>query len=94
MLSCKKKAISILNMAGIELNGGNPWDIQVHNEKLYERTFKRGSLAFGEAYMDGWWSVERLDLFFEKIFAKNLDEMIKPSAILPYVIKAFFLNLQ
>ena len=94
MLSCKKKAISILNMAGIELNGGNPWDIQVHNEKLYERTFKRGSLAFGEAYMDGWWSVERLDLFFEKIFAKNLDEMIKPSAILPYVIKAFILNLQ
>lgn len=94
MLSYKKKAISLLNMADIELNGTKPWDIQVHNENLYERTFKGGSVAFGEAYMDGWWSVERLDQFFEKIFALHLEEKIQPSTMLSYALKSFFLNLQ
>ncbi len=94
MLSFKKKAISLLNKAGIELNGTNAWDIQVHNENLYERTFRGGSVAFGEAYMDGWWSVEKLDQFFAKIFALELDEKIQPSKILSYALGSLFLNPQ
>lgn len=94
MLSYKKKAFSLLREADIEVNGDKPWDIQVHNEELYARTFMGGTVAFGEAYMDGWWSVERLDQFFEKIFAACIDQKIKPLAILPYTLKSILSNPQ
>jgi len=56
--------------------------------------FKGGSLAFGEAYMDGWWDVEKLDEFFTKIFLAKLDSQIKPLAMLPFALKAHLLNVQ
>lgn len=94
MLSFKKKALSLLGEANITINGDEPWDIQVHNEDLYARTFKGGTVAFGEAYMDGWWSVEKLDQFFEKIFAARIDQKIKPLAVLPYTLKSILSNPQ
>ena len=94
MLSFKKKGISLFEIAGIEVDGKNPWDIQVHNDAFYERTLRGGSLAFGEAYMDGWWSVDKLDQFFTKIFTAHLDEKIQSSTLLLYYLKSLFLNLQ
>ena len=67
---------SILALAGIELNGKNPWDIQVHDERLYSRVLSRGSLGLGEAYMDGWFDVPQLDEFFTRI----LSATSRPSA--------------
>ena len=94
MLSFKEKGIAILNKAGIKVNGNNPWDIQVHNEKLYERVFRGGSLAFGESYMDGWWSVESLDQFFTKIFNNSLENNIKTYRLFLYHLKSILLNPQ
>lgn len=94
MLSFKKKAVTLLKSAGIEINGDKPWDIQVKNENLYERTFKSGSLGFGEAYMDGWWSVERLDEMLTKIFQADIENKIKPLSMVPYVLKASLINTQ
>ncbi|MBI4280880.1 cyclopropane-fatty-acyl-phospholipid synthase, partial [Candidatus Uhrbacteria bacterium] len=51
----KQKVESWLALADVRLNGERPWDIVVHNEKLYGRVLSRGSLGFGESYMDGWW---------------------------------------
>ena len=83
MLSFEEKSASLLKDAGIMINGENDWDLQVHNKPLFARTFKGGSLAFREAYMDGWWDVKHLDRFFEQIFRNHIDEKIKPSKILP-----------
>ena len=63
-LDFKKKVLSLLDEAGIKIDGSEPWDIQVHNDRLYERTLLGGTISVGEAYMDGWWDVERLELFF------------------------------
>ena len=57
----KKKFIQILNDAGIEVNGSRPFDIQIHDERVYMRVFLQGTLGLGEAYMDGWWDCEELD---------------------------------
>ncbi len=94
MLSFKEKAISLLQEAGIELNGKNPWDIQVYNDKVYEHTLLGGTIAFGEAYMDGWWDVERLDKFFEKIFLLHIDEKIESPVLMFFNLKSFLFNLQ
>ena len=45
----------LLEEAGIEINGANSWDIQVHDERLYARLLRDAALGLGEAYIEGWW---------------------------------------
>lgn len=73
----KDLAKEILGIAGIEINGKNPWDIQVHDERLYKRIISEGSLGLGESYMDGWWDANELDQFFYKLLSSKLDEKVK-----------------
>ncbi|HLC69434.1 MAG TPA: cyclopropane fatty acyl phospholipid synthase [Patescibacteria group bacterium] len=91
----KQAVQNLLDYADVKINGDRPWDIQVHNDKLYSRVLSGGSLALGESYMDGWWDVKELDEFFSHILSANLDKKIRPS--LPLVggyIKSKILNEQ
>ncbi len=45
----------ILARAGVTINGANPWDIRVHDDRFFRRAFVEGELGVGEMYMDGWW---------------------------------------
>lgn len=67
----------ILSLADITINGARPWDIQVHDERLYGRVLSHGSLGLGESYMDGWWDCEKLDQFFHKVLAADLNKRIR-----------------
>ncbi len=77
MQTDRQIAQSLLESAGITINGPNDYDIQVHNDNLYSRVLRRGVFELGESYMDGWWDVPKLDLFFEKVLNANLDKKIK-----------------
>lgn len=77
--------------AEITINGKNNKFIMIC---FYERGFKGGSVAFGGAYMDGWWDAERLDELFEKIFNSRIDKKINPLKLLPYAIKSILFNSQ
>ncbi|MGH8273888.1 MAG: cyclopropane fatty acyl phospholipid synthase [Gammaproteobacteria bacterium] len=70
------KAARMLASADIELNGDRPWDIQIHDPRVFARVFAHGSLGFGESYMDGWWDAERLDEMFTRVFAARVDERL------------------
>ena len=45
----------ILDESGIEVNGPNSCDIQIHDTRFYNRLMLKGSLGLGESYMDEWW---------------------------------------
>ena len=62
--------------AGVQFNGGAPWDIQVHDERVYDRIFLEGSLGFGESYMDGLWDCDQLDVLFYRLLNAEIDEKI------------------
>ena len=51
----------LLHEAGIEVNGNNPWDIQVLDPRFYERLLREPHLTMGEGYMHGWWECEAID---------------------------------
>lgn len=51
----------LLKAADVKVNGTRPWDIRVHDDRLYKRILRHGTLGAGEAYMDGWWDVPKLD---------------------------------
>lgn len=72
-MNAKKIIIDILQPIDIQIDGNNPWDIKVHNEKLYQRLLTDGALGLGESYMDQWWDCERIDILIYKLLQARLD---------------------
>ena len=60
--------------AGIELGGGRPWDIRVHEERFFRRILTGGTLAFGESYMEGWWDCDALDEMCARAIQARLEQ--------------------
>ena len=84
----------LLSSADIKINGDRPWDLQVHNEKLYARVLAHASLGLGESYMDDWWDCERLDEFAYRILRAELDRKIHPRGDFLNFLRAKLFNLQ
>ena len=88
-------AEELLSLAGITINGDKDFDIQISDDRLYDRVFREGTLGFGESYMDGWWTVKNLDEFFYSIFTANLDKEIKKNwSVLLLAITSRLFNRQ
>ncbi|OGH88421.1 MAG: cyclopropane-fatty-acyl-phospholipid synthase [Candidatus Magasanikbacteria bacterium RIFOXYC2_FULL_42_28] len=92
--SLKDHAQRILDLADIKINGNRPWDIKVHNENTYKRVFAQGTMGLGESYMDGWWDVENLDQFVDRIIRIQLNKKILTPSLIFNVFKAKILNRQ
>lgn len=85
---------SLLDHADVCVNGSRPWDIRINNQRFYRKVFTKGSLGFGEAYMDGWWDAESLDQLIYRIIKARLDEKILSIVVLMTAVKARLLNCQ
>jgi cyclopropane-fatty-acyl-phospholipid synthase len=91
----KTIAEDILALAGVKINGNNPWDIRVHNDEFYRRAITEGELGVGESYMDGWWDSEKIDEFVCQILKAGLDEKIQRKlSILLRLLSVRLFNLQ
>ena len=91
----RKTADELLALAGVEINGPHPWDIQGHNEDFYHRVLTQGSLGLGESYMDGWWDCKELDQFFDRIIRADLEHKVKLNwQLLIKALAARIVNLQ
>lgn len=94
MPSPKHFLTDLLQKADIQVNGGRPWDIQIHNDRTLARTLAQGSLGFGEAYMDGWWDCKAIDQMLTRVFQADLQEHVKPMCTLLPVLSAQLINQQ
>lgn len=77
MNQSRKILEDLLRRADIRINGDRPWDIQVTDERVYDRILTGGSLAAGESYMDGAWDAKALDEFFARVLGAHLDQELK-----------------
>jgi cyclopropane-fatty-acyl-phospholipid synthase len=85
----------LLSSAGIAINGKNPWDIQVHDKRLYRRVLAEAELGLGESYMEGWWDCEAIDEFINRIIRADLEEKVRGNwKILWHCCRARLFNLQ
>lgn len=85
----------LLSLAEIEINGSNPWDIQVHDERFYKRVITEVELGLGESYMDGWWDVEKLDEMIYRIVRTDLQNKVKRNLKIALQLAGFYLiNMQ
>jgi len=83
---------SLLQSAGITINGPGDADIQVKNPDFYKRVLRSGSLGLGESYMDGWWEVKKLDEFIYRVLDASLDKKINAWELLPFYLSAVIFN--
>ena len=66
----------MLGEAGVVLDGPNPWDIQVHDNRWYSRVLNEKNLGLGESYMDGWWDCGRIDEMICRVLRNGLKERL------------------
>ncbi len=86
---------TLMEMAGVTINGSKPYDIQIHNDNFYHRVIHQTALGLGESYMDNWWECKSLDRFIEKILRANLIGRVKKDwATLWGLFKSKIFNLQ
>ncbi len=85
----------LLQRAGITIGGDAPWDIQVHDERVYVRALRDGTLGVGESYVEGWWDCPAIDQMFERITRAKLELVLRESwVLLANAVKARIINLQ
>lgn len=51
----------MIGSSGIRIDGDRPWDVRVHDDRVYSRVLALGTLGLGEAYMEGWWDCDAID---------------------------------
>ncbi len=93
-MSARDRLGTLLESAGIAIDGSRPWDIRVNDQRFYRRILAQGSLGAGEAYMDGWWDCERLDECFARLLAARLDHHLRTPGMLGLVVLSWLGNLQ
>lgn len=91
----RAKAGQRLAEADVRLDGQRPWDLEIHDERVFQRVFAKGTLGLGESYMEGWWDCQALDEFIYRVQRERVDETVQENlARIADVAKARMLNLQ
>jgi len=85
----------LFDLADIQVNGNNPWDIQVHDKRFYARVLCDAELGVGESYMDGWWDCEAIDQMVDRALRARLELKIKGDRKIQFhMLQSRLLNLQ
>jgi cyclopropane-fatty-acyl-phospholipid synthase len=80
--------------ADIRINGDRPWDLRVHDERMFQRVLAHGTLGLGEAYMDGWWDCDQIDELVRRAQSAGLvRHLISPTTV-ARIAQAKLMNLQ
>jgi cyclopropane-fatty-acyl-phospholipid synthase len=85
----------MLASAGITVGGPEPWDVTIHDERVWARVLRDSTLGAGEAYVDGWWDSPALDqTLFRLQQIKAVDALRENWMVVPHLVKARLMNLQ
>jgi cyclopropane-fatty-acyl-phospholipid synthase len=90
----RERIEGLLGSADVRVGGARPWDMHVHDRRLAARLLAGGSLALGDAYMDGWWDAPSLDGLLSRLLANGIDQRAPGLADARDAILARLVNLQ
>jgi cyclopropane-fatty-acyl-phospholipid synthase len=94
-MSAKDIVTSLVAEAGIEIDGPNPWDIEVHDDAFYQQVINQGALGFGESYMEGVWDCADMGQMFERVLQADIEKNFSIGwTVFWSRVKARLLNIQ
>jgi cyclopropane-fatty-acyl-phospholipid synthase len=94
LAALQHRVADLLGLADVRIDGERPWDMQVHDPRLFGRLLAQGSLALGDGYMDGDWDTGDLDGLLFRLLESRLDEQVRGIAATLDALRAQLLNLQ
>ena len=68
---------SLLDAAGIRINGRAPTDMRVRDSRVFSWLSARGLRGLGEAYMNGWWEAADLDGLLQRVLHVHGDRDVR-----------------
>ena len=83
-----------LATADIQIDGSRPWDLRVHDERVWDRILADGTLGVGESYMDRWWDSERVDELVTRAINGAVDARLPSMREAWLALKSRIVNLQ
>jgi len=93
--AAKRLVETMLGQAGIQPGGSAPWDIRIHDERLYDRIVSEKNLGLGNGYVEGWWDCPRVDSFIWKVLSAGLNTRLHAHLkLLVRAIPSYILNMQ
>lgn len=63
----------VLSRAGVSIDGSQPWDITVKDDRFYRHLLMDGSLGLGEGYMRQYWTTANLEELFTRLLSSGLE---------------------
>lgn len=74
-MSARKLIEHYAAQAGINLNH----DVEIHDERFYERVLVYGNMGLGESYVEGWWEPQdkKIDDMIDALCRANLHNIIR-----------------
>lgn len=78
----------LLGEIGVTVNGNKPYDVKIHDPRLYNKILLKQSVGAGEGYVEGMWDCDQLDELYYRICRhKSYNKIYSKS-------KAFFVTLR
>ncbi len=95
-MNTRKKIVeALLAKAGVRINGSEPWDIQIKDDRFYAAVIKNGSRGLGESYMAGWWDCVKIDELIQRLLKANIQKDVRRNLkTLLHYLSAVLFNLQ
>lgn len=84
----------LVEPADIRIDGDRPWDVQIHDDRVFNRVLAHGTLGLGEAYMDRWWDCAALDQMVDRAHRSGISKRLTSPTTLLRVAEAKIRNLQ
>jgi cyclopropane-fatty-acyl-phospholipid synthase len=78
----------LLANADIMIDGDRPWDLHVHDPRVYARLLRDSTIGFGEAFMEGAIDCERIDQMAERVYRADLTNQIPSRTAFLEALKA------
>lgn len=79
----KQTVTELLAVAGVQVNGPNPWDITFHDPSAYVRILRDPDLQLGLTYMDGLWTCPAIDQLLDRVTGAGIrKKLIEPSLLM------------
>jgi cyclopropane-fatty-acyl-phospholipid synthase len=77
LLSTRKQRVkglleTLLRPAGIEIDGHGPTSVRIFSDEVYEIALTRGFTGLRDAYVDGLWDAESLDVVTERMLSHRV----------------------
>lgn len=95
MAGAKGIVVDLLGRAGVGVEGRQPWDLDVRDDRFYGRVVAQASLGFGDSYVDGWWECPRIDELIHRLLSHDLEAGLGSDwGVRLQLVKARLQNLQ